>query len=1012
MRINVVSVAALRRAASASCAFLALNIAAAAQADNAAADAQEPGKSAAIGASVTRVTRYVDSGGVVQAFDHAQGRDARTRAFARASEDMNSLSTETLTPNIAFYYGHAVPVPELSAFDAVVVEPDSDFDPKINDTPHTAWFAYTSLGEVHSTRPYFKDIPKAWLIGENKAWDSAIIDLSVPQWRTFFVDRVIAPLWERGYRNFFFDTIDSYRAQVKSAAEQARQEAGAVAVIRAVKERYPSARLILNRGFELLPEVHSLVYAVAFESLFQGWDQAKKRYLEVPPQDREWLMVQVRKAKELGLPVVAIDYCPPTDVDCARNTAAKIRELGVVPYVTTPLLDRVGVGAVRVEPRRILVLRDTEAGADLAASDAVRYLGVPIHYLGYRADYIDGRQALPQEPLNDRYAGVVLWMNRDYPRPRELRSWIIRQIDAGMPIAVMGGFGLPIDQLLAGKLGLRAARGTPQGTLTVESSDSKLLGFEMAPQPNPRDYVAIRTERSGQSLLTLKAGSFQIDAAAITRWGGYVMRPFAVTDIAEIGQTRWVIHPLLFLQQALRLPKIPVPDTTTEAGRRLFMTQIEGVGLGEPTELEGARQNAVAGAVLADIVQKHGWPTTVSLAESDLIDKPYHKESPLLRSVAQRMFALPNVEIAAGISDEGQARWLNASWPAAAGGKNAQAGNDGAREGLQVAAQSYRFDTERDTAAAIGRLADTLAPAGKPVKMVFWRGASPAPGQVIKAAYNANLVTMSGGDTVITKRYPSWTAISPPAVFKDGYLQISEPNQSELRYTNYWQGPFYGFERVLETFELTDRPIRIRPVDVHIHMFTGSRLASVTALERVYGALSGQSLHPVFTSEYARKVIDFYQLSIAREGDTWIVRDAGQLRTVRLQSGDAPDLSTSVGVAGYVAGPGGVYVHLTGTEARFNVLTGTAVAANSSLPYLADANGRIEQFIRNAQGISFDLRSHGAPEFRLANTRDCRVMADGRIVTPDHSSAYVPVTSPAAPKRHESMTHVDVDCES
>ncbi|MGT2493987.1 hypothetical protein ACU4GD_34545 [Cupriavidus basilensis] len=54
-----------------------------------------------------------------------------------------------------------------------------------------------------------------------------------------------------------------------------------VAVIRAIKARYPDARLIFNRGFEILPQVSQLAYAVAFESLYRGWDQAGKRYTEV-----------------------------------------------------------------------------------------------------------------------------------------------------------------------------------------------------------------------------------------------------------------------------------------------------------------------------------------------------------------------------------------------------------------------------------------------------------------------------------------------------------------------------------------------------------------------------------------------------------------------------------------------------------------------------------------------------------------------------------------------------------
>lgn len=261
------------------------------------------------------------------------------------------------SPTFAFYYGAHVPVAELSLFDSVVVEPDSDFDPRAVETLHTVWLAYVSVGEVGAARAYFKDIPRAWLHGENRAWDSKIVDQAVPQWPAFYVEHVIAPLWDKGFRGFFLDTLDSYQIVAKSDAERARQQAGVVAVINAIKARYPSARLILNRGFELLPLVHDLVYAVVFESLFRGWNQAQQRYTEVTRADRAWLMMQVNIVKAYGLPVVSIDYCPPADAACARETAAKIRAAGVIPYVTGPALDTVGVGAFAECPREVGVVQ-------------------------------------------------------------------------------------------------------------------------------------------------------------------------------------------------------------------------------------------------------------------------------------------------------------------------------------------------------------------------------------------------------------------------------------------------------------------------------------------------------------------------------------------------------------------------------------------------------------------------------------------------------------------------------
>ncbi|MFC0399073.1 endo alpha-1,4 polygalactosaminidase [Paraburkholderia rhizosphaerae] len=254
---------------------------------------------------------------------------------------------------VAWFYGEQVPVEQLSRFDTVVVEADSGFDPRAATTVLdgetsgcTNWFAYVSVGEVTKNRNYFAAIPRKWLVGRNNDWASAVIDQSAPGWPRFFVDRVIAPLWARGYRGFFLDTLDSWQLITKTDTMRARQQAGLINTIRALKARYPDAQLILNRGFEVLPEIHGDVAAIAFESLYGNWNQASQRYGAVPESDRAWLLDQARLIRErYRLPVISIDYCAPDDAQCRRETAAQICAAGIEPYVTDGALRTVGVGA-------------------------------------------------------------------------------------------------------------------------------------------------------------------------------------------------------------------------------------------------------------------------------------------------------------------------------------------------------------------------------------------------------------------------------------------------------------------------------------------------------------------------------------------------------------------------------------------------------------------------------------------------------------------------------------------
>ncbi len=249
--------------------------------------------------------------------------------------------------SIAFFYGKHPPVDALSHYEAAVIEPDHGFVPPAPSVPPSkpTWYAYVSVGEVNPSRAYFADLPAGWLHGTNDAWHSSVVDQTVPGWPAFVVDKVVAPLWRQGYRGFFLDTLDSYQLVATTDAARAAQQAGLIAVIRAIHARFPGAYLILNRGFELLPAIHDIVDAVAFESLYRGWNQTMQQYVEVSQPDRDWLLGQASTIRErYRLPLISIDYCDPVDTACAEDTAARIRAVGMLPWVADGGLQTMGVG--------------------------------------------------------------------------------------------------------------------------------------------------------------------------------------------------------------------------------------------------------------------------------------------------------------------------------------------------------------------------------------------------------------------------------------------------------------------------------------------------------------------------------------------------------------------------------------------------------------------------------------------------------------------------------------------
>lgn len=884
-------------------------------------------------------------------------------------------------PNIALFYGTNPPWDELHAFDVVVVEPQHVPDPKAHSNSKTQLFAYVSAGEVDADHPHLKAIPEAWKSGRNTDWGSVVIDQAQPEWPVFFAEQVIKPLWDAGYRGFFLDTLDSYQLFAKTDAERARQEAGLVAVIRELHKRYPEARLIFNRGFEILPQVQKDVYAVAAESIFQGWNQARKTYLPVAQVDREWLLGELNQVRQkYGLPVLAIDYVPPGKRTLARETANKIRDLGFIPWVSNPGLDMLGIGNIEVMPRKVLMIQNSvDTEYDLVSTQGLRFGTMPLNYLGYTVEYVDARQSLPGEQLAGRYAGVVVWL--DKPAGKEgkpLSAWLEKQVASGVPVVLMGEMDFLLAGMTAKRLGLKFTP-IPVGRAPLRIARREPIAhFEADPALERQSFFSLQAT-GGKPLLTLMdEHENSQEAIALTPWGGYAMNPHVLVDLLGVQSSkageneggrnvRWVVNPIEFMRQALKLPDMPVPDVTTENGRRLLMVHMDGDGFANLAEFPGS---PYAAEVLRDrILRKYPVPATISVIQGEVAPNGmYPALSGKLENIARDIFAMPQVEIASH-SFSHPFSWEMAS----------QKGGTG-EESYHLSIPGYTFNLQSEIPGSIQYIENRLAPPGKRVKVFLWTGNCNAGSDALELAERSGVLNMNDGDTLITRSNPSLALVAPLGVTKNGHFQVYAPNQNENVYTNNWLGPFYGFERAIETYELTDSPYRLKPIDIYFHTYSASKPASLKALDKVFHWAMEQESYPVYASDYIRKVLDFNHLVVARTADGWLVRGAENLRELRAPALlGTPDFDTSLAVAGYNRNQDNHYLHLADSEAKINFRL-----AKSTRPYLVSANARVEHLARtkNAASTTLGLVLNGQVplKFDLAMDERCSVGADGLTV--------------------------------
>lgn len=870
-------------------------------------------------------------------------------------------------PAVAVYYGSKATPSELSLYDIAVIEPGHGYDPVAlrAQAPGSELYAYASVAEVLPERAYFRKIPAEWKMARNGAWQSIVLDQTPAQWPAFFADEVIAPLWGKGYRGFFLDTLDSYR--LAERFDEAAQQDGLVRVIETLHQRFPGIRLILNRGFEIVPRVRDKVQMVAAESLYRGWDANLKRYVKVPEQDRAWLQQQLQTIRERdGLPVLSIDYVPPNDRAAARETAQRIAQLGFIPWVSDAGLQTLGVGMVEPVARRVLILYNGGEYSSINSASAHRFIEMPLNYMGYAVDYADVREPLPQDVWRDRYAGVISWFGGAVPglRARDLRQWLASQVGQGMPLLVLNTLGLPEDRSTSQWLGTRSTEAAPALPLK-RVLQAPMMGLEAPPAEPAHDYegweLAPQTAAQSRVLLSFDdSRGRRFVSAAITPWGGFALGPYVVASVPGTDQSRWVVDPFALLREALRLTDFPVPDVTTENGRRLLLAHVDGDGFPSKAEVPGT---PFAGEVLRrDILERYRIPHTISVIEAETSPQGlYPQWAGQLEGIARRIFAMPHVEIASH----------SYSHPFIWDPSVPRDPDDNNEVDLNLSIPGYQMDLRREIVGSVDYIRQRLAPAGKPVGVFLWSGNTSPSAEALAISDAAGLLNMNGGDTSITRASPTLTKVRSWGLVKAGRVQVYAPITNENIYTNLWHGPFYGFDRVIETFEMTDAPRRLKAVDIYYHSYSASKQASIKSLHKVYQWALAQRLHPVYGSQYIRKVRDFYEFAIGRDARGWRLRGPGQLRTLRMPPAmGVPVLAGSVGVAGYAKGVDGHYLHLAGGSAHLPAgdagSAGSAGGAPPVQPYLADANARLAAWQPQADGsLRFALEGHVPLELRM-----------------------------------------------
>ena len=868
----------------------------------------------------------------------------------------SSLFASLSDKSAIVYYGGKISYPMVGIHNYIIVQPSN-----INTFTHgfkvykDKMYAYVSLGEIDTDIAEYKDVKKSWIVGENRIWKSKLLDLTNPEYQNFLFTHMIEPEMKRGFKNFFFDTLDSYHLVAKTKKEIQANRKALIKIINTFHKKYPNSKLIINRGFGIIDKVHTSINAVLFESYYNGISGKKQEYDTVSQDDRVWLDKQIAKIKKYNLDIISVEYLPFKKLHTqeAKTIIKNLKDKKIIPYISTKDLNIYGETSKIPIKREILTLIDTSTTNRMETS-AHEYGALPLEYMGYIQKLYDVKNSLPKIENMQQLAGVVIWLRHHYKNPTKLIDWLTKVKEAGIKIVFANNFGVANANLLA-KFDIKI-----QNFAEAKNNKNKILykdkmmDYEINPPLSYNgDYISISTGKPLYKIADTNNHSSTL--AAIMPWGGFAIGGGFMTTVGE--DNIWTINPFKFFVQALRLQPLLVPDVTTENGKRLFFSHMDGDGFMNRVEWN---PNLFSGYIIyKNILKKYHVPISVSIVGAEVDDNGlYPKIAPQLQKIVRAIYKLPNVEAATHTFSH-PFFWNMIK-------------NGDLNKKYRLKPKGYKFSINYEIQGMLNQINEKYLPKNKKLraKTIFWSGNCRPSEKILDYVYRHHILNINGGDTYITNIHPWLSYIGPIGLGRGPYYQIYTGAQDENVYTNDWTGPFWGFKRVVQTFKLTNSPRRLKPIDIYYHYYAGSKIASLNAVKYVYDWALKQDTMPIFTSEYIPKAMDYYTVSMAKDNNKFLVVGMKNLKTLRIEKKNiSVDLKASSDIAGYNHFENHTYIHVAKNS---QVILKLADAhASQNLPYLVSANGKIVDFKRTKKSMHLKLQSHMPMKLQLFIPKKC-----------------------------------------
>jgi len=653
-------------------------------------------------------------------------------------------------------------------------------------------------------------------------------------------------------------------------------------------------------------------------------------------------------------------------------------------------------------PRTVLGLHDSPPEASADASYLYSIAEMPLNHLGLKLEYANIRTQVPRLAGRTDIRGVLVWLNDGRKLPFSALVSLVREATSrDIPVVLVGSIpnetddrGKPISLADQNRL-LSLLELQTEGKflpytfdLRVRSKVPEYVEFERKiPSPPPATESVTPLNATARALLSYDRkgdDGGQIVPVVLTSKGGYIASGFSHYESRNGAFLQWYVNPFRYFADAFRTNGMPMPDATTIAGRRIFYSHIDGDGWGNVSTADKYNGKGLYASevILREVVDAYpDLPVTVAPIAADL--DPAWTGTIRSQQIARALFARRNVEPAShtythpfewrffgpGYKPENELPFLSkyAKHNLAPGMKAKPHAHKSELAHNYDAPRAYAdipYTLKREMEGSAAYI-NTFCPPGKRVRLLQWSGDTSPTEDAVAATIRAGLLNLNGRDTRFDGDTPSYTAVSPLGKRSGKFMQVSASHANENVYTDLWQGRFFGFRYLVSSLQNTEKPLRVKPVNIYYHMYSGEKQASLKALTDVIVHASRLEIAPITATDYAAIGQGFYTLRLEEMAPLkWRIVNRGALNTLRMDNPGqlAVDPVVSKGVLGGRLVGNALYIALDPAVPTPELALTREAPHQRLSPMLVDSRWQIRGLNTKGPSVRFTAQGFGPGE--------------------------------------------------